>query len=98
MKVFLFLLVVIGAFSVRFCAEQQSYETEKLDIYYNTAVVQSLGQCNKTDCSYTVRTSGGLTLNATSSDPVSVGQIVYQQCWTERVKGLQCYVNYSPTK
>lgn len=98
MKLLGFIVILLGALSLRFCASQQSYDTEKLNVYYNTAVVQSTGQCNKTDCSYVVKTSTGLTLNATSSDPVSVGQIVYQKCWTERVLGAQCYVNYSPSK
>lgn len=98
MKVLGFIGIIVAIFSIRFCAAQQDYDTEKLDIYYNTGTVQTIGQCNKTDCSFTLKTSDGLTMNSTSSDPVSVGQIVYQQCWTERVKGSQCYVNFSPSK
>lgn len=71
---------------------------EKTDVYYNTAVVIELGQCNKSDCSYTYKTSTGETRIGTTYGPVSLNQVVYQKCWTEKKNGKRCYVNYEPSK
>lgn len=90
--------IIAVLFSIRSCVGITDYNTEKLDIYYNTGTVVTTGQCNNSECSFTVKTSTGRIEYSTSRDPVSVGQIVYQQCWTERVLGAQCYVNFKPNK
>lgn len=69
---------------------------EQTNVHYNTAVVTELGQCNKTDCSYTYKTSTGEIRVGTTRGPVSLNQMVYQKCWTEKARGDRCYVNYEP--
>lgn len=95
-------IALVGAvvlfLSFRVYIERNDYDTEKLNVSYNTGTVVGIGQCYKSECSYTLKTSEGFEQVSTTSDPVSVGQIVYQQCWTERVKGARCYVDYSPSK
>lgn len=92
-------IVVVGAcLSMRMCSINSNYETEKLDIYYNTGTVVATGQCNNYRCAYTLKTSDGEIKSATTDDPVSLGQVMYQMCWTERKLGGQCYVQYSPMK
>lgn len=71
---------------------------EKYNIYYNSAVVIELGQCSKSECSFKYKTPKGEIMFGTSDSPVSVGQIVYQQCWTEKERGDRCYISYSPFK
>lgn len=71
---------------------------EKHDIYYNTAQVVGLGQCSKNQCSFQYQTSTGETKFGVSDSPVSLGQEVYQMCWTEKARGHMCYVNYDVRK
>lgn len=68
------------------------------DIYYNTGQVTELGQCSKTECSYTYKDKNGEEHFASYHNPVSVGQLVYQMCWSEKVRGDRCYVEYHPSK
>lgn len=84
-------------FFVSSCSEQIE-NTRKYDIYYNTATVVGIGQCRDGKCAFSYKTSTGSVEYGTSDTPVTNGQIVYQQCWTEKVKGPQCYVNYEPSK
>lgn len=72
-------------------------EELKTQIYYNHATVTELGECTKDGmCSFTYLTDGGDIGHSTISQTVTVGQKVYQQCWTEKVRGKRCYVNYEP--
>ena len=84
-------------FLVSSCQDQVE-NTRKHNIYYNTATVTSIGQCRDSKCAYSYRTSTGESSYGTSDTPLTTGQIVYQQCWTEKVKGPQCYVNFEPSK
>lgn len=84
-------------FLVSSCDEQIE-NTRKNNIFYNTATVVSIGQCRDSKCAYSYKTSEGSIEYGTSETPLTTGQIVYQQCWTEKVKGPQCYVNYEPSK
>lgn len=97
-KFVLFLVAFFFLLWLRGCVGLNEYNVEKLDVYYNTGTVVSTGQCNKSECSYTVKTSTGNLVNSTDWQPVSLGQLVYQKCWTERVLGAQCYVNYRSDK
>ena len=72
-------------------------DREKHNITYNTAEVLSVGQCDNKRCSYSYKTSQGEYRNSVTTEPVSVGQVLYQQCWTERKRGDRCYVTYSPS-
>lgn len=84
-------------FFVSSCSDQIE-NTAKHDIYYNTATVVSIGQCRDSKCAFSYKKSTGEVEYGVSDIPLTTGQIVYQQCWTEKVKGPQCYVNYEPSK
>lgn len=91
-------LVTAGiCFFVSSCNDQIE-NTRKHDIYYNTAVVTSIGQCRNSKCAYSYKTSTGNVQMGLSKTPLITGQIVYQQCWTEKVRGAQCYTDYEPSK
>lgn len=70
----------------------------KHDIYYNTAVVTNIGQCNDGVCSYTYKTEFGEIRYGKSSQPVSVNQTLYRECWTEKARGKRCYTEYTSEK
>ncbi|USL83550.1 hypothetical protein A4_474 [Escherichia phage A4] len=71
-------------------------QTKHRNIYYRTAVVTDIGQCEENTCSFTYKTEDGSIKYGASSKPVSVGQIVYNECWTEKARGHRCYVDYEP--
>ncbi|SOK58384.1 hypothetical protein [Yersinia phage fHe-Yen9-04] len=79
-------------------AVSSSKGTEKQRIYSNTGVVVALGQCKNGECSFQYTDKNNSLQYATSSTPVSIGQLVYQQCWYEEVKGNLCYTEYQPSK
>ncbi|AQW88639.1 putative membrane protein [Erwinia phage pEa_SNUABM_50] len=72
--------------------------TEHQNVYYNTGQIVALGQCKGGECSYQYKDNTGSLQYATSSKPVSLGQLVYQECWYEEAKGDRCYVEYQPSK
>jgi|AGFS01.1.fsa_nt_gi hypothetical protein len=97
-KVIVASVVTLGiAFLVSSC-NQQIENTRKQDVYYNTATVTNIGQCRDSKCSFEYKTSTNEVKFGLSNTPMIIGQLVYQECWTEKVKGLQCYVDYSPSK
>lgn len=73
-------------------------DSARHNITYNTSTIISVGQCVEKRCSYTYKTITGEYRNSVSKEPVSVGQTVYQTCWTEKKLGHQCYVDYTPSK
>lgn len=86
--------VLLGAAVMMFAQHQE--DTKRTNIHYNTAEVVSLGQCSESKCSFMYKTSNGDVRNGLSREPVSIGQTVYQECWTEKVRGSRCYVEYEP--
>lgn len=74
-----------------------SKQTEKQNIFYNAGQVVALGQCRENECSYQYKDKDGQLKYGSSEKPVSLGQLVYQQCWYEIKRGDRCYVNYKPT-
>lgn len=91
--------IITGAicFMVSSCSEQVE-NTRKHNIYYNTAQVVGVGQCKDSKCAFSYKTSTGVSVEYGISDtPLTTGQLVYQQCWTEKVKGPQCYTEYKPS-
>lgn len=72
--------------------------TEHQNVYYNTGKIVAVGQCKNSECSYQYTDNTGQLQFATSREPVSLGQLVYQECWYEKAKGNQCYVEYQPSK
>jgi hypothetical protein len=75
----------------------QLENTRKNDIYYNSAQVVGVGQCRDSKCAFSYKTSTGSVEYGMSDTPLTTGQLVYQQCWTEKVKGPQCYTEYKPS-
>ncbi|AIT14369.1 Uncharacterised protein [Escherichia coli] len=75
---------------------QYHENTKRTNIHYNTAEVVSLGQCSESKCSFMYKTQSGEVRNGLSREPVSIGQLVYQECWEEKVRGSRCYVEYEP--
>ncbi|WNV47253.1 hypothetical protein ENKO_144 [Klebsiella phage fENko-Kae01] len=97
-KVIIAAMITAGiSFLVSSCNDQIE-NTRKHDIYYNTATVIEIGQCKESKCSFKYKTSDGETKFGLADTPMTIGQLVYQQCWTEKVKGVQCYVDYTPSK
>lgn len=99
----MFKFIVAGIVTAGICffvssCDEQIENTRKHNIHYNTATVVSIGQCRDSKCAYSYKTSLGGIEYSTSETPLTTGQIVYQQCWTEKVKGPQCYSNYEPSK
>lgn len=84
--------VLLGAGVLWFA--QYHNDTKRTNIHYNTATVISLGQCSESKCSFMYKTSTGEIRNGLSSNPVSIGQMVYQECWEEKIRGSRCYVEY----
>lgn len=98
----MFKFIVAGIVTSNICllvssCQSQIDNTRKQDIYYNSAQVVSVGQCKDSKCSFSYKTSTGNVEYGLSSTPLTTGQLVYQQCWTEKVKGPQCYVEYKPS-
>lgn len=73
-------------------------KTEKQNITYNVGRVVSLGQCKDNKCSYGYTDKDGELKYATYDKPVTLMQLVYQQCWHEEAKGDRCYVDYYPSE
>lgn len=80
-----------------------SMRYEKHNIRYNSVKVVGIGQCSNkrksssAECAFWYE-DGNSTQFAISDNPVSIGQIVYQMCWTEKARGDRCYVNYQTSK
>lgn len=96
-------IIVAGAVTAGICflvssCNTQLKNTEKHDVYYNTAQVVSVGQCRDSKCAFSYKTSTGSVEYGMSDTPLTTGQLVYQQCWTEKVKGPQCYTEYKPSE
>lgn len=72
--------------------------TEHQNVYYNVGRIVSLGQCKDGTCSYGYTDMNNELKYATLNKPVSLGQLVYQECWYEEAQGNQCYVDYTPSK
>lgn len=96
MKVITFILILIVVVGIRLKIAENQYNTERLNITKESGTVVATGQCNKYTCAYSVKTSSGSTVNSTGDTPVSLGQIVYRECWEERVRGSRCYVDFRP--
>lgn len=74
-------------------------DTRHQNVYYNTGKIVAVGQCKSDgECSFQYLDNKGEVKYATSSKPVVLDQLVYQECWYENVKGNQCYVDYQPSK
>lgn len=72
--------------------------TEHQNVFYNVGRIVSLGQCKDGTCSYGYTDMNNQIKYATHNKPVSLGQLVYQECWYEEAQGNQCYVDYTPSK
>lgn len=90
------LAVVVLYFAVGYFSEQAELN-EKTNLYSNTGVIVGLGQCSDNKCSFSYTDKFGTTKFGESYRPVSIGQLVYQQCWTTKKLGDRCYVDYSPS-
>lgn len=89
-------------FSISGVVWYNTVQHEKHDIRYNSVLVVGIGQCknngkSSAECSFWYK-DGNSTQYAISEDPVSIGQVVYQMCWTEKARGDRCYVNYQTSK
>lgn len=72
--------------------------TEHQNVTYNVGRIVALGQCKSGECSYQYTDKDGALKYATTYKPVSLGQLVYQECWFEEAKGNRCYVDYAPNQ
>lgn len=77
---------------------QSNEDTRHQNVYYRTGQVVSIGQCKNGECSYQFKNADDQIVFAVTRDPVSIGQLVYQECWYENAKGNQCYVEYQASK
>ena len=72
--------------------------TKHQNVTYNVGRIVSLGQCKDGKCAYGYTDMNGELKYASSDTPVTLSQLVYQECWYEEAKGNQCYVEYQPSK
>lgn len=81
-------------------AIKEAKKGEHQKVYYNTGQVTTVGQCTKDgSCSFSYKdANGNIKYNITNASPVSVGQLVYQECWYEIRNGDRCYTDYTPSK
>lgn len=99
MKGFVVSVILAAAFTWGITAIIGSVKsTEHQNVYYNVGRVVSLGQCKDGTCSYGYTDMNNELKYATLDRPVSLGQLVYQECWYEEAQGNQCYVDYTPSK
>lgn len=99
MKGFVVSVILAAAFTWVITAINGSVKsTEHQNVYYNVGRVVSLGQCKDGTCSYGYTDMNNELKYATLDRPVSLGQLVYQECWYEEAQGNQCYVDYTPSK
>lgn len=80
------------------CIIKNTKSTEHQNVTYNVGRVVALGQCKDGSCSYQYTDKNGELKYATTDKPVSLEQLVYQECWFEEAKGNRCYVDYEPSK
>jgi hypothetical protein len=71
---------------------------EHTNVTYNVGKVVALGQCKDNECSYQYTDKNNELKYGSTDKPVSLGQLVYQECWYEEAKGNRCYVNYEPSQ
>lgn len=95
-----FVISIILAAAVTFGVSKiidEAKSTEHQNVHYNVGRVVSLGQCKDGSCSYGYTDMNNELKYASTSKPVSLGQLVYQECWYEEAQGNQCYVDYTPS-
>lgn len=78
--------------------EADSKSSEHQNVYYNAGKIVGVGQCKSGECSFQYKNKDGELKFAISNKPVSIGQLVYQECWYEEARGNMCYVDYQPSK